>query len=106
MAHPGIVLITHPTVEGAKILAKQLLQEKLIACATLGTGMQSLYVWGGEVQEDTEVQLLLKTDLDKFDLLEARVKDLHPYEVPEILAIAITQGSADYLQWIQDSVTN
>ena len=90
----------------AKILAKQLLHEKLIACATLGTGMQSLYVWEGEVQEDTEVQLLLKTDLDKFDLLEARVKDFHPYEVPEILAIAITQGSADYLQWIQDSVTN
>ena len=104
MAKPCIVLTTHPELAGAKALAKTLLQEKLIACATLGTGMQSLYVWDGEIQEDSEIQLLLKTDLDKFDALEARVKELHPYDVPELLAITVTQGSADYLQWVQDFV--
>ena len=104
MAQPCIVLTTHPDLAGAKVLTKTLLQEKLIACATLGNGMQSLYVWDGEIQEDAEVQLLLKTDLDQFEALEARVKELHPYDVPELLAIEVTTGSAEYLQWIQDCV--
>ena len=104
MATPGIVLTTHPDLDGAKALVKKLLQDRLIACATLGQGMASLYVWDGELCEDQEVQLILKTDLDQFEVLEARVKELHPYDVPELLAIAVTAGSADYLQWIQDCV--
>ncbi|MEM6503397.1 MAG: divalent-cation tolerance protein CutA [Cyanobacteria bacterium P01_C01_bin.89] len=104
MANPCVVLTTHPELAGAKALAKTLLQEKLIACATLNNGAESLYLWDGEIQEVREVQLIFKTDLDKFSALEARLKELHPYDVPELLAIAVTTGSADYLQWIQDCV--
>ncbi|MGD1849511.1 MAG: divalent-cation tolerance protein CutA [Cyanophyceae cyanobacterium] len=106
MATPGIILATHPNFDDAKALAKTLLREKLIACATLGGGRQSVYLWDGKIQEDQEVQLLLKTDLDKFKALETRIKELHPYDVPEILAIAVTQGSSDYLQWIQDCISS
>ena len=105
MAQPGIILVSCPSVDDAERLARSLVEEKLIACASFSK-VQSIYRWEGQVCSDGEVQIVMKTDLDKFEVLEARIKDLHAYEVPEILAIAVTKGSADYLQWIQDSVAD
>lgn len=94
-----LVFITVPTRDLAQSLAMDLVESHLAACVT-EFPVRSTYRWQGEILQDQEIQLMVKTRADRFDDLELRVKALHPYEVPEIIAIPIRQGSEAYLNWI------
>ncbi len=96
-----IVLITAPNVDVAAELARALVAERLVACVNVVPGVRSFYRWEGEVQDDAEVLLIAKTRADRGEALAARVKDLHPYDLPEILELPATGGSAAYLAWVQ-----
>ncbi len=96
-----VVLITAPNVDVAAKLARALVAERLAACVNVVPGVRSFYRWEGEVQDDAEVLLIAKTRADRGEALAARVKDLHPYDLPEILELPATGGSAAYLAWVQ-----
>jgi periplasmic divalent cation tolerance protein len=98
-----VVLVTAPTAEQAAELARTLVEERLAACGNVVPGLRSIYRWEGKVQDDAEALLLLKTTRARFDALRARVLALHPYDVPEVLAVPVEAGSAPYLAWIADS---
>lgn len=101
-----VVLVTVPSKDLGERIAKALLEQGLIACANLIESVQSFYTWQGEMQIDKEGLLVLKTRADLFqDKLIPAIQALHPYEVPEIIALPIVMGAADYLDWI-DEVTN
>ncbi|HEU4743098.1 MAG TPA: divalent-cation tolerance protein CutA [Meiothermus sp.] len=99
-----VVLVTVPDLETARRIGRTLVEERLAACANLVPGLISLYRWEGEVAEDDELLLLIKTRSERYEALEARIKQLHPYTVPEVLALQVYNGSVDYLRWIAASV--
>lgn len=96
-----VVFVTAPDAECAARIARALVEERLIACANLVSGVRSIYRWEGTVQEDDEVLLVLKTTADRCDAVAARVKALHPYDLPEVIALPVDGGSDDYLDWIR-----
>jgi periplasmic divalent cation tolerance protein len=95
-----VVLVTTPTPERAAELARALVEERLAACGNVVPGLRSIYRWQGKVNEDAEALLILKTTRARFEALRDRVLALHPYEVPEVIALPIAAGSAAYLGWI------
>ncbi|MGC9505211.1 divalent-cation tolerance protein CutA [Baaleninema sp.] len=99
MTNYGIVLITASSAEEAKAIAKSLVEEHLAACVSL-TPVRSIYSWQGNIEDEEEWQLIIKTNLTQFDRLESRIRQLHSYDVPEIIAVPIIKGSRDYLNWI------
>ena len=99
-----VVYVTVPSQVVGQQIATTLLEKKLIACANIVPGLLSIYTWKGEICEDDEVLLIIKTRLALFEQVEDAVKATHPYEVPEIIALPIVAGSNDYLDWI-DEVT-
>jgi periplasmic divalent cation tolerance protein len=101
-----VVLITAPSSDVAQHIAEALLAQKLAACVNILPGVQSLYSWEGSLHTDTEVLLLVKTRADLFETrLVPAVQQIHPYEVPEIIALPIQLGSQAYLDWIEDVTT-
>ena len=96
-----LVLVTAPDQASAKLIAKALLEKKLAACVNILPGLISLYNWKGEIKDEKEVQLFIKT---RSDLLEGKIipliRELHPYDLPEIIAIPVVGGSNPYLAWI------
>lgn len=100
----GVVLMTAPSEEQAATLARSLLDERLIACANLVPRVRSLYRWKGEVCDEAEVLVVMKTRRDAFERLAARVKALHPYEVPELLFLDVEAGLPPYLAWVLTEV--
>ena len=103
MADYGVVLVTVDKQETAAAIAETLVNKQLAACVNLFP-VQSVYTWKGAVQKDDEWQLVIKTALAQLPSLEAKLKELHPYEVPEIIALPIVQGSSAYLQWLAEQV--
>jgi periplasmic divalent cation tolerance protein len=99
----GVVLVTAPDRALADAIAQALLESRLAACVTL-LPVHSVYRWQGEIQQDEEWQLLIKSELDRFPELEAKIRQIHSYEVPEIIALPILAGSQPYLQWISQQV--
>ncbi len=99
MTHYRVVLVTAP-VQEAKTIAKKVVEERLAACVNVVPKVESYYIWEGELQEDSEALLIIKTVGHNLDALEKRVKELHSYEVPEFIAIQVQEGSEDYLSWI------
>jgi periplasmic divalent cation tolerance protein len=95
----GVVLVTASSRPEAEAIATALIQSQLAACISF-TPIHSMYTWNGEVCSDEEWQLIIKTDLNQFAALEAKILSLHSYEVPEIIALPITTGSSAYLNWI------
>jgi periplasmic divalent cation tolerance protein len=96
-----VVLITVPSSEVGERIAASLLEKKLAACVNILPGVTSLYTWKGVVQKDQELLLVVKTRLELFhERLVPAVKALHPYELPEIIALPLALGSPDYLDWI------
>jgi periplasmic divalent cation tolerance protein len=95
-----VVLVTCPTAERAAELARAVVEERLAACGNVVPGLRSIYRWEGKVQDDAEALLVLKTTRERFEALRERVLALHPYEVPEVIALPIEAGSAPYLAWI------
>lgn len=95
-----LVLTTLPTAEAAAELAKAVVGEKLAACANLLPAVRSIYRWQGRVQDESEVLVLFKTRQEHFERLKARLLELHPYEIPEVLAVPVEQGYQAYLDWL------
>lgn len=103
MATYGVVLVTAGSEPEARAIARALVQDRLVACANLYP-IESIYTWQGEIHQDQEWQIVLKTDLAIFPRLEARIRELHSYDVPEIIALPIHQSSQPYLEWISSHV--
>ncbi|MDY7015302.1 MAG: divalent-cation tolerance protein CutA [Cyanobacteriota bacterium] len=99
----GIVLVTTSSREEGEAIASALLDARLAACISLSP-VHSIYTWQGQVNSDSEWQLTIKTDLTHFSALEAKIRECHSYEVPEIIALPIVAGSPAYLQWISENV--
>jgi len=95
-----LVLNTCPDEETAQQLAKCILDEKLAACINIIPGLLSIYEWQGKREQGTEVLLLIKTRQELFTELEMLICSLHPYELPEIIALSINDGLQVYLNWI------
>jgi len=99
----GVVLVTTANLTEARAIATQLIEAKLAACVNL-LPIDSIYTWKGKVEQGKEYQLIIKTDLSKFEQLAEKIKTLHSYEVPEIIAIPIVAGSKGYLDWLGSSL--
>ena len=99
-----VVLLTVPNAETAEKLAEALVGERLAACVNVLDGVRSTYRWKGAVERDDELLCICKTTRAAFDQLRARVVELHPYEVPEVIALPVELGHAPYLAWIMASV--
>jgi periplasmic divalent cation tolerance protein len=95
-----VVLVTAPSADQAAALARALVEERLAACGNVIPGLRSIYRWEGQVQDEPEALLVLKTTRSRFEALRERVLALHPYEVPEVIALPVEVGSAPYLAWI------
>jgi len=94
------VLTTLPDRDAAGTLARSLVADRLAACVSIGAPVESIYHWRGAIETSTEVPLTVKTRADLFDAVAAAIRARHPYELPEILAVPITDGADDYLAWI------
>jgi len=100
-----LVLTSCPDEAVAERLARDLVDAGLAACVSRVPGLRSTYRWQGRVEDEPEVLLLIKTVATRFQELEMRVKSLHPYEVPEIIALPIAKCSLDYLSWLQNALS-
>jgi periplasmic divalent cation tolerance protein len=103
MTEVRLVLTTVPSAEVAAKLARTLVEEKLAACGNVLPAVRSIYRWKGKVEDENEVMLLLKTHVRQVARLQARILELHPYEVPEVLAVPVEAGFQGYLDWIAAS---
>lgn len=99
-----IVLTTTASPEEAARMGQILVEERLAACATVIPGVQSIYRWQGAVESALETMLLLKTSADQVAALEVRLHQLHSYDTPEFLVLAVDAGSPRYLDWLRNSV--
>lgn len=99
-----IVLSTVPDGESGKRLARILVDERLAACVNLHPPMLSTYRWNGDVEQAAERQLVIKTTRDRVPALEARLKALHSYELPEFVVLPVEGGSDAYLAWVGNNV--
>lgn len=95
-----VVLSTCNSAEEAEKIARGLVEKRLAACVQITPGIRSFYRWKGEVQADNEFLLLIKTHRGLWRRLEGELRQLHSYEVPELVALAIVDGSEDYLAWM------
>jgi periplasmic divalent cation tolerance protein len=98
-----IVLTTLPAESVAETFAAQIVEEKLAACVSVLPAMTSVYRWKNVVERARERQLVIKTTTERVTALEARIRQLHPYDLPEFIVIPIVQGSADYLSWLTEN---
>jgi len=99
-----VVLVTCPDRPTAERIARPLIEERLAACVNLLPGLTSIYRWEGALCQESETLLLIKTRRRRVPALARRIKTLHPYTVPELIALPIVTGSAPYLKWLRDSV--
>ncbi|XP_033333528.1 cutA divalent cation tolerance homolog isoform X2 [Megalopta genalis] len=98
----SVVYVTVPTQELAKKLAHGLVQSKLAACVNIIPEIKSIYEWKNEINEDSELLMMIKTRTDTVDALTRYVKANHPYEVCEVISLPIQNGNEDYLQWVSN----
>lgn len=97
----AVVLVTAPDAKTAVRLARALVADRLVACANVVPGLRSIYRWKGRVRDDSEVLLVLKGRRAAFPALCARIRALHPYSIPEVLALSVSGGSGAYLRWLR-----
>lgn len=101
-----VALVTAPDAVSAEALVEALVEEGLAACGNIVGGVTSLYRWEGALERASEVLIILKTTAQAAPRLTARVPELHPYDVPEVLVLAVETGHAPYLTWLGESVTH
>lgn len=99
-----VVLVTASSVDEARQIAQGLLDSRLAACVNV-VPVESLFRWEGAIQQEAEALMIIKTRAGAFDRLAQAIKAAHSYDVPEIIALPIAAGSAEYLKWIEDEVT-
>ena len=97
-----VILITAPSTEEAQKIAHSLVSEHLVACANIVSQIQSIFYWQGKVCDEKEILVICKSRAPLFEEISRRVKELHSYTVPEIIALPIIRGSEDYLRWIHE----
>ena len=95
-----LCLSTCPDADAAARIARTLVEERLAACVNQVPGVASTYRWQGAIHDETEVLLLIKTTRERFDALRTRLVELHPYELPELIALDLADGHAPYLDWM------
>ena len=98
-----IVLCTCPDQASADHIAQTLVTEQLAACVNIIDGVKSVYLWQGEMESSHELQLIIKTHSRCYGALEQRLRALHPYELPEIIAVPIEAGLPEYLAWLDET---
>ena len=98
-----VVFITASDEEEASKIARALVEERLAGCVNIIKDIRSIYSWQGKIEDEKEVFMVVKTQKPLFDSLMKRVKELHSYTVPEIIALPIIQGSEDYLKWLNEA---
>jgi periplasmic divalent cation tolerance protein len=95
-----MVMTTAPDAEVAQKIARSLVERRLAACVNILAPCQSVYYWQGAVEDSNEVPMLIKTTAARYGALEAAITALHPYEVPEIVALPLSHGLPEYLNWV------
>lgn len=100
-----IVLTTLPSDFESRDFGRALVEERLAACVNLLPAMDSVYRWEGQIEHDTERQVIIKTSRERVVALWERIRELHPYETPEFVVLTIQDGSDAYLRWIGESTT-
>jgi periplasmic divalent cation tolerance protein len=104
MTDVQLVLTTLPTADAAAILARALVEERLAACCNLLPAVRSIYRWKDGIEDGGEVLVLIKTRQEQLDRLQARLLELHPYELPEFLVLSAERVYAGYYEWLVKSV--
>jgi periplasmic divalent cation tolerance protein len=103
MSEPIVVFVTCGSEEEALQIANALVKDHLAACVNLISPIRSIYRWEGKIWDEREWLLFIKTQTQRFEQLERRIKSLHSYTTPEIISIPITRGSLPYLDWIRET---
>ena len=106
MSDELIVLVTTSSAEEASRIGDVLVSERLAACVNIVPGIESIYRWEGKVTRDHESLMIIKTTAERYEDLERRIKELHSYSTPEVIALKIERGSEQYLNWLSDSTAN
>ena len=104
MTDKRIVLSTAVSEEEARNIAQHLVERRLAACVNIVPQIESIYRWEGKVESSREWLLLIKTTAERFAAVRAAIQELHSYDLPECVALAIEDGSSGYLQWLENSV--
>ena len=97
-----VVLVTCGSEEEALKISRSLVEDHLAACINLVSPVRSIYRWEGKICDEKEWLLIIKSQKNRFEELEKRVKSLHSYSVPEIISLSIVEGSGSYLQWLEE----
>ncbi len=103
MVDAQLVLTTLPNADAAAGLARALVEEKLAACCNIIPAVRSIYRWQDKLHDDNEVLMIIKTRSEQMERLKNRILELHPYAVPEILALPVESGYSGYLEWLAQS---
>lgn len=98
-----LVISTFPDAATAQSIARELVTEKLAACANITAPVQSIYHWEGKIEDAQETMVFFKTHTRTFPAFQARLRELHPYDVPEIVALRIADGLPAYMSWVSES---
>ncbi len=96
-----MIFSTIDDIEKARKMGKIIVKEKLAGCVNIIPSLESIYIWDGKLNEDKEVLMICKVSEDCVDSAIKRIKELHPYEVPEIVAISLDKGNKEYLEWLK-----
>ena len=105
MTDAVVILVTAGSETEAETIAKALVEEQLAACVNILGPIRSIYCWQGKVADEREWLLLIKTPAERFAAVETKVKALHSYQVPEVIALPIVAGAEGYLRWLRESVS-
>ncbi|MBX9685988.1 MAG: divalent-cation tolerance protein CutA [Candidatus Obscuribacterales bacterium] len=103
MSEAVVGFCTCPQGKGQEIAA-QLVSEKLAACVNIIPSIQSIYIWNGKLENELEELLVIKSEKESWKALEKRIKEIHPYELPEIICFRVEDGYAPYLEWLKSSL--
>jgi periplasmic divalent cation tolerance protein len=106
MGHYIVCLVTIDDIEKGAKIARMVVEKKLAACVNIVPQVRSIYTWNGRVCDEKESLMIIKTRHDLFALLKDAIKEMHPYEVPEIISLTIDHGLPQYLKWIDESTTS
>src|SRR5262245_55366825 len=105
MTDSSVIFVTTGSETEAETIAKALVEERLVACVNLLPPVRSIYRWEGNVTDEREWLMVMKTTIERFPAVEKRVRALHSYQVPEVIALPITGGAERYLRWLRESIS-